>query len=119
MGVADLPLGAREGPYAIGKMIMVSRDSLTEDFRLLGLNKWFPARVAMPPSGDANRFRWYDPFIWYQAESEIHVPTDVYPLDMGYVGLLWNPRDRNNRDKWAYPIKEWLRLFAGIESGES
>lgn len=111
-GKVEPPLEAREGPYALGAVIMVNRDSLDKDFRHRGLPQWFPARVCLPPPFAGQWYRWYDPFIWYETETPIHPDSPAMPSNMAYVGKLWSPDWKpDSRDQWAYPVAEWQRLF--------
>ena len=111
-GELELPDEAITGTYALGTVIMVNRDSLREQYRLAGLPQWFQARVCLPPPVPGQWYRWYDPFIWYEAEFPIHEESDNAPANMSYVGKLWNPRYKpESRDKWAYPIGVWKELF--------
>src|SRR5690349_6360928 len=77
------PPEANEGPYKIGAIIMVSRDSIAEGYRLTGLPQWFPAHVCYPEAD--NTYRWYDPFIHYETDGPIH--DDSYgPVNKSCVG---------------------------------
>lgn len=106
-GRAEVPDEAKEGPYALGKMIMVHRDSLAVDYRLPDLTEWFPARVCLPPPVPGQWYRWYDPFIWYETDGPIHNPTEHSPQNMSPVGNLWNANYRPEDLRWACPIDVW------------
>lgn len=105
----ESPPEAKEGPYKIGAMIMVSRDGLGADYRLPDLPEWFPARVCYPDPGHGNNYRWYDPFIWYETEGPIHKPSESQADNHGYVGKLWY---NGRSDFWACPIEVWRDLQA-------
>lgn len=113
----ELPEEAKDGPYAIGKMIMVCRDSLGKDYRVPDLPEWFPVRVCLPPPVAGQWYRWYDPFVWYETDGPIHEGSDACPLNMAYVGKLWSPSYRpDSRDQWAYPVDVWRELFMAAVS---
>lgn len=114
-GKTEFPAEAKEGPYALGAMIMVSAASLGPDFRIPDLADWFPARVCLPPPVPGQWYRWYDPFIWYETDGPIHIPVDHSPPNMSYVGKLWSSTYKpDSREQWAYPIAEWKRLFVEV-----
>lgn len=111
----DLPDEAREGTYALGTMIMVSRNSMAADYRLADLSEWFPARVCLPPPVSGQWYRWYDPFVWFETDGPIHHETDSAPMNTNCVGKLWGPGYyRDSAEQWAYPIEEWKRLIGGV-----
>ena len=115
-GTETLPKEATEGPYALGSIIMVSRKSFAHDYVLHDIPAWFPARVCLPPAVPGQWYRWYDPFIWYETEIPIHLPTDHTPENMGYVGKVWydgKPSEWfNPYSFWAYPVQKWAELFS-------
>ena len=110
-GEATLPPDAIEGVWAIGKMIMVSRDSLAEGYRRDDLPQWFPARICYPPEDVPGQwYRWYDPFIWFETEIVLHDEARLAPANMSYVGKLYHEKYRRD-DAWAYPMDVWRERF--------
>lgn len=104
-GEAKLPPNAESGPWALGQMIMVSRDSLAEGYRRDDLPQWIPGRVCYPPDVPGQWYRWYDPFIWFETEIALHDDTEHAPANMSYVGNLYHSEYKP--DAWAYPIDVW------------
>lgn len=105
MSNETLPKEAREGPYRIGAIIMVSRDAISEDIRNPDLPEWFPARVCMPPENEpGNWYRWYDPFIWYETEIDLSNGGKwcTEKRNQAYTGKLWYDAEWC-RDWWAKP----------------
>lgn len=111
-GTEDLPDEAKNGPYRLGAVLMVHRDSMSEDYRLPDIAEWFPARVCLPPSVPGQWYRWYDPFIWFETDGPIHTRTDAAPENVSTTGKVWSDYYRDSLDRWAYPIEEWRRLFS-------
>ncbi len=117
-GRTELPEQAKSGLYALGTTIMVASASLHEDIREVGLSEWFPARVCLPPPVAGQWYRWYDPFIWYEAEGPIHVLSDAAPRNMAYVGSLWHEpyvssytgELRTCEKFWCIPIDKWREV---------
>lgn len=103
----DLPEGATDGPYKIGAMIMVSRDSIAEIVRNPDLPEWFPAQVIMPPENEpGNWYRWYDPFIWYETEIDLSNGGEwcTEKRNQAYTGKLWYDAEWC-REWWAKPVE--------------
>ena len=91
---------------------MVAKASFEAGYILPDVAEWFPARVCLPPPISGQWYRWYDPFIWYETDGPIHIPSDSAPENMAYVGKLWSATYRpDSLEMFAYPIAEWKRLF--------
>lgn len=119
-GEEKLPREATEGPFALGAVIMVSRDCIGATIRNPDLPQWFPALVRFPPANEpGNWYRWYDPYIWFETELDLTNGGGwcTANRNTGYVGKTYYERDDgrlNNYDGtpyWAYPLDVWKRLI--------
>lgn len=104
------PMEAREGPYAIGTPVMVSRDSIAESIRNPALPEWFPARVCLPPPEAGNWYRWYDPFVWYETEGDLSNGGEwcTEKRSMCYSGKQFYA-EHPEWEHWIIPRADWLQ----------
>jgi len=121
-GEAEVPDQAKEGPWALGETIMVSRDSMREDDRTTDCPEWFAAQVCLP-RGEGGWYRWYDPYVHFETDFSINIGSKP---NYGYVGkkwYRWTPNQYNPGPEppdwykpleyWAYPMGVWRELFGG------